>query len=279
MEYKIQPSQLAVMNIHYCFFPLEHFFNTMQELGVENVDLWSGYPHFYIEEDTYREQAKKILDMSRRSGTKIICCTPEQIRYPINIADPDPDVHARTMAYMHTTLEATAALEAPMYQIVPGRGYYEGPTEKNWACMCDSLGELALHAQKLGITMVLEPLQIIESNLVGSAAAARTLLDDVASPALKIVVDTCHMAVKGESFDHYFELLGDDIAHIHLNESGQVPWGQGDLPLGEYLNCMRRHHYQHHFTLEICSYKHQLIPDEAARDNVQALRAALAAQE
>ena len=53
MMRKLELEQIAVMSIHYQFYPLSHFFDTVRELGIKNVDLWAGYPHFLIGEDWF----------------------------------------------------------------------------------------------------------------------------------------------------------------------------------------------------------------------------------
>ncbi len=263
--------QAAVMNIHYLFFPLEHFFKTMQALDVNKVDLWSGYPHFFVDEK-YLEKARQIKRMSKDYSLDIVCFTPEQVRYPINMAALDKETKERTRNYLLRCLDAAAELESPMMQVVPGFGYYDGDKTPAFSCMCESLGILTDRAKELGITITLEPLQIIESNLVGSAEDAKRALQVVGADNLKIVVDTCHMAVKGESLQHYFDLLGDDIGHIHLNESDQVPWGQGNLPLWEYVNTLSNNDYKKLFTLEICSPIHHVDADKSVSDNIVYIR-------
>lgn len=274
MKNTISFEKAAVMNYHYIFYPLQHFFDTMQRLEVKNVDLWSGYPHFFIDED-FRNKAKEICRMSRNAGTRIICCTPEQCRYPVNMAATDRETKERTIRYHLRCLEAAAALEAPMYQVVPGWGYFDQPIDDAWDSMCDSLSTISRRAGELGITVILEPLQIIESNLVGYPADCRKALTDVGEMNLKIVVDTCHMAIRGIDFQEYFDLLGDDIYHIHLNDYDQVPWGEGSLPLKDYLSVMSENAYDRYYTLEICSLPHHVNADKSVEDNVAYIRKAL----
>ena len=267
----ITQNQLAVMNIHYIYYPLEHFVSTMQRIGVQHIDLWCGFPHFLIEEDNAK-QVSKVRQLISSAGCDIICVTPEQCRYPVNLAFDDPEVRERTISYHMKSLEVATDLEAPLYQVVPGWGWYDSPTDHAWEIMCENLGILAKRAGELGITIILEPLQLIESNLVTSPETAKKCLSDVNSNYLKIVLDTTHMAVWGDTIEHYFEVLGNDIAHMHLNERGQVPWGEGNLPLDHYLKVMAENNYDRFFTLEICSYEHQIHADKAVEDNVSYVR-------
>jgi protein FrlC len=114
-------------------------------------------------------------------------------------------------------------------------------------------------------------LQIIESNLIGNRMELKKMLDDVNSPHLKAVVDTCHMAVSGESIDDYFQLLGDRISHIHFNESEQLPLGEGTLPLQSYMDQLGSHDYSGYIALEICSRKHYIDPEAALKQSLDTM--------
>lgn len=266
---KIELSQLAVMNIHYQFYPLLHFFKTAQQLNISNVDLWAGFPHLLIDSNGTK-RAQEIKKIAEAHNMNIICCTPEQVRYPINIASADLDIRKRTLDYLLRSVDVAEILGAQMLQIVPGYGYYDA-TEKtsSWDNLVLSMKELCKYAAKKGITVLLEPLQIIESNLVNDRFDAKRLVDDVQNDALKIVVDTTHMSLRGEKLEQYFELLGRKVGHIHLNESDQMPWGEGTLNLDSFLEAMAAYDYDRMFTLEICSLLHYVDADKSFITNFE----------
>lgn len=274
MVNKITIDRLAVMNIHYQFYPLEHFFDTVKNLGIGKVDLWAGYPHFLIDK-TWRQNAEKIRQMADDRELEIICCTPEQVRYPLNLAATDETVRNRTVEYLKYGVESASVLGAGMVQVVPGYGWYDADKKPAWHMLVRSLKELCGYAEKRGITILLEPLQIIESNLVNDRFDAKRLIEDVDSCRLKIVVDTTHMSLRGETLEEYFKLLKGEIGHIHLNESDQVPWGEGSLDLKEFLDTLEQYQYKGLCTLEICSLPHYVDADRSLSDSLNHVRTVL----
>ena len=48
---RIEADQIAVMSIHYQFYPLTRFLDTARRLNVSAVDLWAGYPHLLLDND------------------------------------------------------------------------------------------------------------------------------------------------------------------------------------------------------------------------------------
>ena len=81
--------------------------------------------------------------------------------------------------------------------------------------------------------VVLEALQPVESIIVNSAADTKRMIEAVDHPALKACLDMGAMAVAGDTIDDYFDLLGDDVAHVHFVDvaadgTTHLAWGDGD---------------------------------------------------
>jgi protein FrlC len=104
------------------------------------------------------------------------------------------------------------------------------------------------------VNCVLEPLQRIESNLVNDATTLAQMLDEIAAPNLGAALDTVAMATAGDTVDGYFAALGGRIRHVHLIDgkpNGHLAWGDGVLPLGEYLRALGRNGYAGFLTFEL----------------------------
>lgn len=268
---KVKPSQLAVMNIHYQYHPLDFFLDSMERLGVQNIDFWAGYPHFLMSTATASD-ARRVRKELQNRRLNLICCTPKQVGYPFNIAAEEADIRKASIDYLSRSLELAAEMGAPLFQVVPGWGNYHEPIDEAWERSKDSLHLLSEKAGSLGIFIVLEPLQIIESNLIRDRFALKKMLDQVDSPFLKGVVDTCHMAVGGEELVDYFHELGERVALIHFNESDQLPLGEGALPLDRYMQHLDTQDYKGYLTLEICSRKHFIYPEASLKQSLQTIQ-------
>jgi sugar phosphate isomerase/epimerase len=117
-----------------------------------------------------------------------------------------------------------------------------------WRDMVGCVGEAVGIAKQAGVTLALEP---EVSNVVDSARKARRLLDEIASPHLKITMDGANLFHTGELprmsevFDEAFALLGKDIilAHAkdldHDGEAGHLAAGRGRLDYDRYLSLLR----------------------------------------
>lgn len=273
---KLKWEQIGIMNMNYLFYTLEYFLDAAVDMGVQNINLWAANPHAHLDEASdadYRRIAAKL----RERDLKCFCVCPEQVVYPFNIAAEDPRIRRRSIAAMIRAIDLCEIVGSPLLHVCPGWGFYDRADGLKiaWDNARDAMREIGLAAQERGVALALEPLQIVESNLVGDIPSAQRMLDEVDLPNMKLLVDTCHMAVKGEDLDDYFRAFGKDIVHIHLNESSQVPWGYGDLPLEKYIAQLEANDFSGTITLEICSRKFYIDPNPGVRKGVEAVRRAI----
>ena len=252
---KVHRSQLAGMNEHFRRYSLDFFLDSMVKLGIENIELWAASPHLYIEDVTYSEVGRIRKEIERRQ-LQLICVTPEQCIYPVNIAAREPNVRERSIHYFLKSIEVTSELGANMLQIIPGKGYFDEPVEEAWKRSRESLETIAKKAESLDITVVLEALELKESNLITNVSELKRMLNEVGSSHLQAVIDTCPMAAAGETFADCFRELGKDLRHIHFVDSSHLAPGDGTLPLSQYLEEISRHNYNGYLTLEIVSSRY-----------------------
>ena len=245
--------QITGSNFSYQHLPFDRFLDDMVELGRERVELWGIAPQLHVPQLSV-EEARGIRRRLADRGLAVHCLTPEQVIYPVNVASPSPWLRESSIAMFRHAADLCVELEAPLLFLTPGRGFENEPTDAAWRRSIDAIGEIAAYAGALGISCVLEPLQRVESNLVNDSATLARMLDDIAAPNLGAALDTVAMATAGETVDDYFAALGGRIRHVHLIDGtpkGHLAWGDGELPLGEYLDRLGRHGYDGCLTFEL----------------------------
>jgi D-psicose/D-tagatose/L-ribulose 3-epimerase len=118
-------------------------------------------------------------------------------------------------------------------------------------------------AAEAGVTYCIEPLAPTETDFVTSVAEAAAIVEEIASPALRTMVDT-RAATLGEReevpalLDRW--LPSGLIAHVHLNDSGGRGPGQGSDRLAGVAAALLRHDYRGRVGIEPFEY----VPDGPA---------------
>ena len=95
------------------------------------------------------------------------------------------------------------------------------------------------------------------------------------------LIDHCNCWAGGAAtlwfMGDYFDRFGDRVWHVHLvdgNPSGHKAWGDGNLPLDDYLRDLRRFGYDGLMTAEIFGRPYIYEPTAAHRKNLTAIGAA-----
>lgn len=271
---KLYMNQLAVTNMVYMRFSFDYFLDSCDRLGVHKLELYGCSPHYHFydsEEDPTPAMAKKL----RERGFRVVSLMPEENTYAINIAAPEANIRNKTVEQYKRFIEAAVEFECPQMLLCPGRPYWDRPFSEGYKWGKDSVERLTRHAEKYGVTLMYENLNARESRLATNCEDQFRVVKEIDSPNLKCCIDTVPVVCAGEKLERYFEVMGDKIGHIHLNDGapfGHMKWGDGTQDLDEHLNALRKYNYAGTITLEMANGAYQLDPEPHYRADIETLR-------
>ncbi len=270
----LMKSQVAAMNIQYKYYPFTRFLDDVVENGVSNIELWGAAPHFHLEDMTYQE-VKEIRRQIESRGLKLICYTPEQCVYPINIAAPTEAERRRSLKFFEDNIRVAGELGTDKVLVTSGYGYFDDSNKNEaWKWAKDglySLGELAKHH---GIMLALEVLRKDESNLVYNLPTLKKMLVELNHEFIGGMIDTIPMALSGESPADYLKELGKKLVHVHFidgNPRGHLAWGDGVLDMNRYLKELDAFHYKNILSLEITDSRYFMEPWKSIKQSIEKL--------
>jgi len=270
----LHPQQPAAMGIHYLYHPLGRMLAQQRSAGYHSIELWGGAPHILLTPEGVANLAE-IRREVRESGLRTVCVTPENCSYPWQFAARGPELTAASRAYFLNGLRLAAELECPLMAVNSGWGMADESREEAMKRSLDMIAWLADQALPLGVTLVMETLRPEESGLVNSLAAETAFLRTLDRPNLRPMVDTCAMAVAGETLEDWFTAFPGAIAHLHFVDGtpyGHLAWGDGDRPLDAWLSVLDAHGYTGALTQEITDSRYFADPLAADRKSMAALR-------
>ena len=189
-----------------------------------------------------RQMAMRGIAMAAVSGT-------------FNMIHPDPAERRAGMRRLRVLAAACAGLETTVITLCTGtrdaanmwRRHPDNDTPAAWSDLLASMGEAVKIAGDHDILLAFEP---EVANVVDSAGKGRRLLDEIASPRLKVVMDGANLFRAGELarmrevLDEAFNLLGKDIVLAHAKdlsrdgEAGHEAAGKGVLDYDYYLTLL-----------------------------------------
>lgn len=270
----IQKSQLSVMNIQYRYFSLDKFLDDAVGNEVSNIELWGAMPFFNIEDMTYQE-VKEVRHQIESRGLKLVCLTPEQCVYPVNLAAPSEAARRRSLKFFEDNIRAASELGTDKMLITTGYGFFdESNHEEAWKWARDGIYDLAELAKIHGITLALEVLRRDESNLVYNLSTLTQMLAELKHDSVGGMIDTIPMALAGERPADYLQALGERLVHVHFIDGaprGHLAWGDGILDMQGYLEEFSRYHYKGYLSLEITDGRYYMDPTQSVQQSVNAL--------
>ena len=185
----LRRSQISIGNYAHPLYSFDRFLACAERLHIQNLELWGAGPHFYFY-DYSDERAKGFYQKIAEKGMKVICITPEQCMYPINIACNDPVMRRRSIDYFKRGVDFCRIMDCPMMLVTPGKGYFDRPRQEAWERSVQALREIGEYAHSAGVRIAMEHLTQMSSNVAVTAKEAAALVQAVGLPNVGGMVDT-----------------------------------------------------------------------------------------
>lgn len=230
-------SQISIGNYAHPLYSFDRFLACAERLQIQNLELWGAGPHFYFYDYT-DERAKEFYRKIADKGMKVICITPEQCMYPINIACDDPVMRRRSIDYFKRGVEFCRIMDCPMMLVTPGKGYFDRPRQEAWERSVQALQEIGGYAHSAGVRIAMEHLTQMSSNVAVTAKEAAALVQAVGLPNVGGMVDTDMAGRIGEGVADFLSAFDNKLVHVHLVDGmpgGHLVPGDGVLHLADQM--------------------------------------------
>jgi hexulose-6-phosphate isomerase len=239
-------------------------FAAASTLGFEGVQLYiepEGFFSLSSDEPTLRAVAAE----ARRAG---VALTSLEIKpFSCLLTDDDETIRSAGCATVRRALEVAAIMEVSGVLVIPGYvGLSWDPQARpvRYDLAYDrtraALVELAPIAERLGVSILIEN---IWNKFLLSPLEMRTLIDEVGSPRVGVLLDTGNLIATGYP-EHWVRILGPRIQEVHLKDyresvggvDGFVALLEGDVNWPEVIAALTETGYQGFLTAEVFPYRH-----------------------
>jgi deoxyribonuclease-4 len=164
-----------------------------EELGCDAVQVFTQSPRMWKPTAHAEEQLARFRERRNEAGIAYVVC---HALYLVNLASPDPDVHARSVAAMRSSLEAAAGIGADGVVFHVGSHLGAG-LEEGLARVVPALVEL--------LELTDDRLWLLLENSAGAGGTIGRSVDELATIVdrldghrrLGVCIDSCHWWVSG----------------------------------------------------------------------------------
>ena len=152
------------------------------------------------------------------------------------------------------------------------RGKFTGAKE-DWGIQREK-GSQALvscvgYAQKRGVTLLLEPINRYETNIINRVEEALEVVEEIGSKSLRLLIDTFHMNIEERSIVESVLLAGSYLAYIHFADNNRLAPGWGHIDFSQVLSGLKEMGYQGPISVEILA---EPDDDRASEQAIQYIR-------
>lgn len=173
-----------------------------------------------------------------RTSTSIIPCADQ------NPISSDAESRARGREHLDWVMACAEALGSesvggPIYSPI-GHFTGVGPTADELAWGAEAHHAMAERAQAAGIFLSVEPLNRFETYFLNTAAQAKSYVDSVSHPAMRLIYDTFHGHIEEKDQAAAVATVAGHIGVLHVSENDRGIPGTGQIDFPEIFQAVRR---------------------------------------
>jgi sugar phosphate isomerase/epimerase len=186
----------------------------------------------------------------------------------LTLTDPDPEIRAQAVSFISGMISFGARFTAPA--IIGSMQGNAGPgVEKERALewLAEGLTSLGRHAETEGVTLIYEPLNRYETNLINQIEDGANFIQALDTRQVRLLADLFHMNIEEESVPESIRACGSSIGHVHFADSNRRPMGLGHTPMPEIAAALQEIGYEGYVSAEAFPWPN---PDEAAKQTMKA---------
>jgi sugar phosphate isomerase/epimerase len=227
---------------------LNEKFANLEKYGFEGIEIWAmGGAGSELE-----KEIKEAASKSKVKPSSVIVVN-EAFYRPL---DSKEAKQAKAEA-IRESLRLAAAIGAvslliPEYgpQLPPPIFTLPPPGEPEKGLLLTLLDEAGGYAEKLGTTVVLEPINRYETRFFHTLDDAVAICKEVSRPGIKIVADTFQMSIEERNIAESIRKAGEYIRHVHLSDSGRLLPGYGNIDFKAVFAALKEIGYKSYMALE-----------------------------
>ena len=202
--------------------PFEKVLKTLRDLGYEGVELNIPNP--------FRVDVRELRRAVEGHGLEVSAISTglSYVEYGYSLSSLDPEPRRRSIEFFKRYLELSAELGARKVVVGLARGRCrddECPEARRR--LVEALEELDDYAGSVGSTLVIEPLNRYETNLINTLSEAITIVRRLRNA--RVLLDTFHAMLEEDSVYNAITRAAGYIGHVHFADSNRRAPGLGML--------------------------------------------------
>ena len=192
----------------------------------------------------------------------------------LHITTDDKKIWGRTRDYLSCLLDLCSELGGKVLvlgspkqrSLLPGQSFEDARLRA-----AELLVSVLDKAEKLDLTICLEPLSPVETDFINTVAQGMEMVRQINHPNLKIHLDVKAMCSETKPVpDIIRSVRAEDVGHFHVNDANLYGPGMGNVDYGPIAEAVRDIGWDNWLSVEV--FKYDPDPETIARKSIEYLR-------
>jgi sugar phosphate isomerase/epimerase len=234
------------------------------ELGFDAVEIFPPAP-----DAIDPEELRSLLD-DTGLAVAAVGTGAGWVKHGLSLTSPDEEVRGQAVSYIERMMDFAARFEAPaIIGSMQGRATADVSRQVALRYLGNALFKLDEHAEDLGTTILYEPLNRYETNLINTLADGVQFLSGAALRNVKLLADLYHMNIEETNLADAIRKTGRFVGHVHFADSNRKAAGLGHTDFAPVISALREVGYRGYLSAEVLP-----LPDSqsAARQMIESFR-------
>jgi sugar phosphate isomerase/epimerase len=192
------------------------------------------------------------------------------VQHRLTLTNSDAGVREKAIGFIRSIIDLANSFGAPaIIGSMQGRHGDGADKTQALAYLAEALNPLGEHARKVGASLLFEPLNRYETNLVNTVDDGVRLLLSLKTDNVKLLLDLFHMSIEEVDVAAAIRAGAGAVGHVHFVDSNRRPAGCGHTDFVPIAAALRDIGFDGYVSAEALPYPN---PSEAASLTIQAYR-------
>lgn len=257
-------AKIIVETSPYWHYTIDYMMSSIEAAGFSAIELWTAAPHYCFADapEAMKGRRAEICDCAKAHGLTIPVFSPEQmVKYPWNIASPDPYMEKKSMEIVSSYIKDAAEFGADTIRIGTGWQHLDCSSEQNRQRSIANFRELAQQAAEAGLTVIAGT----SGRQIGSFArdlpSLKAYLEEAGMENVKAAVTLPELREAGMSYVSCRDYFEGKLGHLYLADTGGTVPGSGSADVEAFVAECDKEGYEGRLSLQISFRDCILTPD------------------
>ena len=198
------------------------------------------------------------------------------VKHKLTLSHRDTSIREKGQAFVRSMIDFGAVNHAPVI-IGSMQGRFDSVTSRDDALkyLAGSIEELANHAKQYDTTIIYEPLNRYETNLLTCIDESVQFVEALSANNVTLLADLFHMNIEEANLADAIRNGGKHIGHVHFADSNRSAAGMGHTDFLPIVKALREVGYDGYLSAEVLPLPN---PTAAAQQTIKKYREVTASE-